>query len=438
MTSLPARRRSDGPRGLRALRSLLRHAPWLLLAGGLAAAQPPEPLSLTEALRLAELRSTRLVASDQAIAGAAERSVSSAQLPDPVLRAGVDNLPVDGPDRFSLGRDFMTMRRIGLMQELTGGAKRALRRERGERSVAVERAMRRATLATLRRDVALAWLDRAYASRTSQLLESLNAEIRLQVLTVEAAIPAGRVGAVDARTAQAVLLQAEDQLAASRQQERAATRTLERWLGDHAFRPIAELPDTGQFPRGTAESAPSLVHHAEIAVAREAEALASIEVQLARRSRVPDWSVEVAYQQRGTGFADMMSFGISVPLPLFTHQRQDREIRASEAALAQARAAREDLEREHRAEILSLMEEWQGLGSRIARLDASLVPLAAERVALALAAYRGGSGTLSQTLEARRAEVEARLQVLALQRDRARVWARLRYVSTAEPRETAP
>ena len=64
-------------------------------------------------------------ASDAAARGAREMAVAAGQLPDPVLRAGVDNLPVNGPDAWSLDRDFMTMRRIGVMQEYVSSAKRA-------------------------------------------------------------------------------------------------------------------------------------------------------------------------------------------------------------------------------------------------------------------------------------------------------------------------
>src|SRR3954466_13434685 len=91
------------------------------------------PLPLAEALRLAQSGSRQLVAQDAAVTAAREMSVAAGQLPDPVLRLGVDNLPVTGDDRFSTTADFMTMRRIGVMQEIPRGEKRRLRSERGER-----------------------------------------------------------------------------------------------------------------------------------------------------------------------------------------------------------------------------------------------------------------------------------------------------------------
>ena len=287
-----------------------------------AAAQPVTPLSLDEALRLAEQRSALIEAADQSVAAARDRAVAGAQLPDPVLRAGVDNVPVEGADRFTLGRDFMTMRRIGVMQEFTGTDKRRLRRERGERAVAREKAVRGVALAELRRGVASAWLERAYAAQASRLVESLLDELNLQVQTLEAGVRSGRTSALDLRAAQAMVIVTQDQLAASRQQESLAARQLARWLADDAERPASALPDTDALAAGTLESVTDLAHHAELAVAREDEALAETEARLAQRSKSPDWSVEVAYQQRGAGFADMVSFGVAVPLPLFAADRR--------------------------------------------------------------------------------------------------------------------
>jgi len=53
------------------------------------------------------------------------------------------------------------------------------------------------------------------------------------------------------------------------------------------------------------------------------------------------------------------------------------------------------------------------------------------------AAYGSGQQTLTAVLEARRAEVDARVAILDLEREAARVWARLRY-TYLEPERTTP
>ena len=88
----------------------------LALASTFAQAQTAG-LSLDQALQMATQRS----ASSQAVAASVQTSremaAKAAQLPDPMLKFGVDNLPVHGSDKFSLTQDFRTMRRVGIEQE---------------------------------------------------------------------------------------------------------------------------------------------------------------------------------------------------------------------------------------------------------------------------------------------------------------------------------
>ncbi len=98
-----------------------------------AHAQPALPLTLAEAQRLAVQRSPQL-ASQAAMADAArEMAVAAGELPDPQLLAGIENVPVSGPDRFS-AREPMTMARVGLMQMFPREEKRRLRNERAVRA----------------------------------------------------------------------------------------------------------------------------------------------------------------------------------------------------------------------------------------------------------------------------------------------------------------
>ena len=88
---------------------------WILLSfvvsSGIAFAQSPPSgsLALESALKIAQTRSSLLLAQDSAATASREMAVSVQQLPDPTLKLGINNLPVTSSDRFSLSRDFMTM-----------------------------------------------------------------------------------------------------------------------------------------------------------------------------------------------------------------------------------------------------------------------------------------------------------------------------------------
>lgn len=380
------------------------------------------PLTLDEALRLAEANSPAARAATEGVRAAQAAAVAAGQAPDPVLRVGIDNLPVEGPDRYSVARDGMTMRRIGIMQEHVPAEKRALQRRRGELDASREEAARRTVLAGVRREVAAAWLDRYYAERARQEVQTLESEIALQLRTLDAQLRAGRASPAEASMARVTLVETQDRARALEKDARVAEIALARWLGEDARRVPQDPPALDVLPATPeAEHTPAVEEHA-----RERE-MAATELALAEANRRPNWSWEVAYAQRGNQYDNMVSFGVSIPLTLNRANRQDQEVAARRAQLERAHAQHEEMARETMTTLAAMRAEWESLVARRHALEETLIPAAKERVALTLAAYRAGQASLAATLEARRAAVEARLQILELERQAARLWAALRY-----------
>ncbi|MEP6873792.1 MAG: TolC family protein, partial [Burkholderiales bacterium] len=155
------------------------------------------PLTLDDALRLAQERSRQLPAQASSAAAAREMAVAAGQRPDPTLKAGITNLPINGPDRLSLTRDFMTMRSIGVMQEFTREGKLKARTARFEREAEVAEAGRELALANLQRDTAMAWLDCHYQERMRDVLVSQRDEAKLQIDAADAAYRGGKGSQAD-------------------------------------------------------------------------------------------------------------------------------------------------------------------------------------------------------------------------------------------------
>jgi outer membrane protein TolC len=395
-----------------------------------ASAQTLAPsLTLAEAQRLALLRSRQLAGSDAAIDAASQLAVAAGQLPDPVLKAGIDNLPVSGADRFKLGSDFMTMRRIGLAQELTAGDKRRLRAQAYTLQAEKERAGQVVLVAGIERDSALAWIELYFARQAAQIVASLLDQARDGVTAAEGAYRAGRGSQAELFEARAAVLAAQDRVSESGQRVRAAATLLSRWTGSEAAA-LASLPAIDQIDNALdlASLDTRLAHHPDLAVLARQEDIARTEADLAAANRSADWSVEIAFQQRGAAYSNMVSVGLSIPLQWDRKNRQDRALAARLATVDQAKAEREEALRMHAAEIRTLIQEWESTRERHARYRQQLLPLAQERMAAALTAYRGGKGTLAEVLAARRADTDAQLQVNQLQADVARLWARLNFL----------
>ncbi|TMH11549.1 MAG: TolC family protein [Betaproteobacteria bacterium] len=406
-----------------------------LVALALAAALPvraAEPLSFDQALRIAEDRSRQLPAQDAAASAAREMAIAAGQRPDPTLKAGVNNLPIDGPDRFSVTRDFMTMRSIGVMQDLTRSGKLKARSARFEREAEVAEAGRDLALANLQRDTAAAWLDRYYQERMRDVLVSQRDEARLQIEAADSAYRGGRGSQADAFAARAAVALIEDRMAQSERQIATARTQLSRWIGPPAGDPLAPPPALDAVSLRPDDLETRLEHHPQIAVLHRREELAQAEAEVARTNKQSDVSVEVMYSQRGRAYSNMISVNLAIPLQWDQKNRQDRELAAKLAMVEQARAEREEASRMHVADALAMLQEWQSNRERLAHYDSALVPLSTERTRAALAAYRGG-GPLGAVLEARRMEIDTRMDRLRLEMDTARLWAQINYLVPAGP-----
>ncbi|MQA37055.1 heavy metal resistance protein CzcC [Rugamonas sp. FT29W] len=393
-----------------------------VIHGGLAA----QPLTLGEAQLRAAARSRQLGAQDQAVAAANDMAVAAGQRPDPVLKVGIDNLPVSGADRLSLGNDFMTMRRIGLSQELTRSDKLHWRSARYQIEGDKAQAQKDVALAAIQRDTAAAWLEVFYTEQMASAVSAQAAVSRQEIEAAEAAYRGGRGSSADILAARSALLALDDRASEIRRRQRAAHVMLARWTGEETS--VAGAPNIDRIRLNPTSLDTDLAHHPEIAVLNKQEDIAQADANLARANQHTDWSVEVAFQQRGSAYSNMVSVGISVPLQWDRKNRQDRELAAKLALVEQTKAERDEMLREHVAATRTLIIAWQSGRERISRYTRESLPLAAERSQTVLAAYRGGKATLAEVLAARRGEVELRLQALELELETARLWAQLNFL----------
>lgn len=403
-------------------------------------ATPLPPLSLEAALRLAEQRSYALLAQDAAASAARDQAVAARQLPDPTLRLSINNLPIEGANRFNVASEPMTLRSVGVAQTFTREDKRLARSARYGREAEAAEAMRAAQLVALRRSTALAWLDRHYQQQLVELLGRQRDEAALQIEAAEAAYRAGQGAQADVFLARSGVARIEDRIREAQALVANAITTLERWVGDRAAAPLGEAPPLTRtrFEDAVPALEARIDRHPDIALMASKEAVALAEAEVARRARRSDWSVDLSYSQRGAAFGNMVSIGVSIPLQWDQPRRQDRELAASLARAEQVRSEREEAQRERVAEAQRWRATWRSNLTRLDDYERSLIPLAAERTQAALAAYRGGRAPLSGVLEARRMEIDTRSERLRIEMQTAVLWAQLEFLLLDDALGTNP
>ncbi len=423
----------------------LRHGHWaysacILILGSTTlslGAHAQQALSLDQALQLAQNRSRQLVAQDAVARSSRDMAVAAGQLPDPVLKAGVNNLPINGEDRFSVTRDFMTMRSVGVMQEITRGDKLKARSARFNKEAEAAESNRAVALTNLRRDTAMVWLDRYYQERMLDVLRTQRTEAGLQIEASDAAYRGGSGSQTDVFAARSAVAQIDDRIQQTERQIGSAKIKLARWIGEPASQSLAPPPNLAQVHLDPSSLDAQLAHHPEIALMAKQEEVAQADVDIAQSNKRSDWSVELMLNQRGPAYSNMVSVNVSIPLQWDQKNRQDREVAAKLAIVEQMRAQRQEALREHVAEIRMWLQEWQSDRDRMAHFDSTLIPLASERTRAAIAAYRGASGSLTAVLEARRMEIDTRMDRLRLEMEAASLWAQLEYLLPADHQASA-
>lgn len=395
----------------------------------LATAQPSPPLlTLEAALEAAQAQSATLKAQDATTRAAREMAVSAGRLPDPVLRLSVDNLPIEGPMRYSLTDDFMTMRSISLMQTFTGSEKRQARSVRYEHEADAASSMRSMQTARLRAQTARAWFDRYFQEQMLDLLQLQREEASRVSIAVESAYRGGRNSQADVLAAHAAVARIDDRLHEVRAEFSNAKALLHRWVGEAASKPLGIPPRIDSTRLAKHQLSHEIDQHPDIAVMNARERVALAEADVAKQEKNADWSWSLMYSKRGSQFGDMVSLGVSIPLQWDQARKQNRELSARLERVEQVRLEREETRRGHLFEVQRLLANWRSNLTRLVDYDKTLIPLETEQVHAMEAAFRGGKAPLSAVLEAQRMVTDIRLERLRIEKQTAAWWVELEFL----------
>lgn len=379
-----------------------------------------EPLSFDQALRLAAGRSQSAHAAQASASSARESARMAGQLPDPMLRASVENLPVTGPDRYSTTSEPMTMKRIGISQEWIPADKRAARESAAQAVADREAVQEEVAVADARLQAALAYLDAWYADEGLKLSQQAEHHLREEVEAARSRMAAAAGNGAEVLQLSAARGAAEDESHEARQQQAAALVSLQRWVGflpdALTAKPALEIPPEQDY----------LARHPAVAALRHSAEVARRNATVAAKERSPNWTWEVGYAQR-TGYSDLVTVGVSIPLQIAPAERQDRETAARLALVDKTEAEIAEATRAAQADYRVLASDASRLAQRLERYRSAVLAPAQQRTAAVMAAYRSGQSPLSALFEARHAQLEAQRKLLALQKELARTQAQLMF-----------
>lgn len=404
---------------------------WLVVVAAVIGCQArAEELTLAAAERQALRDEPGVLALTERAAAARELAIAARALPDPQLRFGALNLPLEGGGFRTEG---MTQLQIGVRQTLPPATGRAAANRRetafGERGNQQANDHRQAVLLAVR----TAWLNVLLAIDGRQLVSQSRPLFENLVEVTRSRYTVGDKNQQDLLRAELQLGLLDARVVAIEQREAQARAELRRWLGADADRPLAPGLPNWPPPPPLRDALSALTKHPALAAAAAAVAAADAAVDLAQSRFRPGWTLDAAYGYRDGGLPDgsprpdVLSVSASLNVPLFTANRQHRGLRAAQARRRAAMAERDELRLRLASQLRSAHGRWDDLGRRLALYGTVVLPQARAHADAALAAYRSETADFDDVMRSHISELETRLDHLGLRAEQARSHAELAY-----------
>ncbi|AGN87691.1 TolC family protein [Enterobacter sp. R4-368] len=405
-----------------------------VLLGLMCSAAQAESLTLTQTLAAAERYSAELSANRNEAQALDAMADSARQLPDPKLKFGIENVPVQGNNDRRLTREGMTMQRIGIMQQYVSAEKRDRKADTllaEAQSVSAKSAVVRANL---QRDTAQAWLDLALSQQALQTARKLLAETERQQGAQRASVGAGNAAPDSVLAFRVGLSAMRDKLTLAERDVQLAQTRLAQLTGEDVSAVSGEIPRYQRLPADEKTLEQGIAQHPDIIAAASMANSAKARSAESAIAAIPDVEVEVWYGRRAEGYEDMAGVMFTVDLPLFQSHRQDKDHAADVSRTMQANDQLALAERDHAAQLHSLIAEYNAAQTLWMRQRDEVLPLVRQRATLLAAQYRSGQSDLSGLLEARRNVLDSELAVNQAEKEMAQKWAAIRWLIPQELR----
>ena len=314
----------------------------LLVTCATARAAPEEPRDpqLQELMAEAARNNPDIQAARRELDAAQSRVSPAGALDDPMLEAGVVNLPAQS---LSFRREDMTMKMIGLTQRLPYPGKRALRRDLAAKEAEAVANNYQEAVNRVARDVKIGYLDLSLVDESVRLVEKNKRILEQFLAIVEARYAVGQGSQADVLKAQTQLSRMVDELIKLGRERPMIEAELNRALG----RISAPRTVTTRPPRAR-EVALRLDDLREIARSNRPQLLAQQSMvdrnvkalDLARKDYYPDFDVRFSYGQRDNfedmRREDMISFTVAINLPIWRESKRDPRVAEAQAMRDQA------------------------------------------------------------------------------------------------------
>ena len=333
-----------------------------------------------------------LTAHQEGLKAYGERPAQEGALEDPRLTIGVMSLPVD---TFDFNQEDMTTKQIELMQRLPFPGKLGLKKEMATKEyLAASQGVEEKKLEIIKK-VKTLYFDLYFVNKALDITEKNRGLISTLTKITETKYSVGEGIQQDVLKAQVELSKVSEESITLKQQKETIKAELNSLLNRLPQSPLPDPPEIEITPASLSlEKLQEIALDKSPRLKRLAQMIEKNKVaySLAKKDYYPDFDVAVSYGQRNDSRlvdrADMVSASVSIPLPLWYKNKQDKKVEETHCSVNVAQAEHVAAKNEifYRIKDLTAKEEKQK--ALIDLYRTGIIPQARQSLDSAIAGYR--------------------------------------------------
>ncbi|WP_446751442.1 TolC family protein [Vibrio sp. S9_S30] len=368
-----------------------------------------------------------------------EMGIARSTLMDPKLKVGFSGLPVDS---FKFDQELMTNVSVGLMQQFERGSTLELKRKQTNQQAEGTSFQVQARELDIANQMTQIWLELGYLQVSERILRDKRRLISELERFIQTNYANGKSEAQDLLNAQLQVTKLDEKLEANAQMQRRFVSRLSEWLGaDWLSERLSKEPALGDVSSsektllnasntldwtkleerlathlGSTQHFQQLGEHPMVKMADSQIQASQTQIDIAEQAYNPQFGVEVMYahrqtnNMRGEPASDLVSAYLTLDIPLFTNNRQDRNVSAAQYQVGAAQLKKDTLLQQMNAKVNTLLSDRTNLNQRLVRYQSSLMPQITARIRAVERGYQNNTAQFSDVIAASNDELALQLE----------------------------
>lgn len=422
-------------------------------------------LTLEQTIIAAQTNDPWLVGNQHSQDAIESMSIAAGTLPDPKMSLGLANIAADS---FDFNQEGMTQFKVGVSQMFPRGDSLAIKQTQLKLQASQFPYLREDRKAKVAVIAAKLWLDAYKAQESIALIESDRAlfEQLADVAQASYSSAVGKTRQQDIVRAQLELTRLDDRLTTLKQQQEMSLERLSEWISNYliteyldgnsrqttsrsmispsGFSLVKQLPDIAMAEHAIYTAKKNIAPHELFKHFSLHPAVSALEqkikmsksgIDLAKQQYKPEWGVSAGYGFRddapmGADRSDLFSIGVSFDIPLFTANRQDKQVQSAVSKNAAVKTEKWLLVRKFIASFEANRAQLLRLNERQKLYQQRLLPQMHEQAEASLTAYTNDDGDFAEVVRSRIAELNAAIDALNINVERQKTIVQLNYYFT--------